>query len=98
MDALRLYTSRGTAWHVPAATGLAEKVRTACFDHTTNRWRIPLAPEHIESVAYAFYLKAQTGSTAEANRFARDHGVIYRTDPATGRLTAIRLPAPARSR
>jgi hypothetical protein len=41
-------------------------VRTAHFDRPNNRWRMTLAKEQVEMVAYAFYLRA-SGSVAEAN-------------------------------
>jgi hypothetical protein len=92
MDALRLYVNPGPAWSVPPAEGLAERVRTALFDRSGNRWRLYLTREQIESAAYAFHLRALTGSVAEANRFAREYDIAYRTDPATGRPSAVTMP------
>ncbi|MER6075332.1 DUF6417 family protein [Streptomyces sp. NPDC001817] len=43
-----------------------------------------MTSEQIESVAYAFYPRFMGGSAAEANRFARESGVVFH--PA--RLTA----------
>ncbi|MGW2492340.1 DUF6417 family protein [Streptomyces sp. NPDC001606] len=77
MDALRVYLSSGARLRVLPAAGLAERVRTACFDRARNRWALCLDEEQVESVAYAFYLRSMCGSTAEANRFARQYGVVF---------------------
>ncbi|MFC9932435.1 DUF6417 family protein [Streptomyces sp. NPDC127190] len=77
MDALRVYLSSGARLRVPPAAGLAERVRTACFDRAGNRWSLCLDEEQVKSVAYAFYLRSMCGSTAEANRFARQYGVVF---------------------
>ncbi|MGW5433230.1 DUF6417 family protein [Streptomyces sp. NPDC004059] len=63
----------GALLRVPPAEGLAERVRTACFDRAGNRWPLCLNSEHIESVAYAFHLRSMAGSVTEANRFAREY-------------------------
>ncbi|MFD5589426.1 DUF6417 family protein [Streptomyces sp. NPDC127063] len=90
MDALRVYANLGPVLRVAPADGLVERVRTAYFDRPGNRWRMTLTTEQIDSVAYAFYLRALSGSVAEANWFARKYGVTYRVDPATGRPGAVR--------
>ncbi|MFC9931948.1 DUF6417 family protein [Streptomyces sp. NPDC127190] len=77
MDALRVYLSSGARLRVPPAAGLAERVRTACFDRVGKRWALCLDEAQVESVAYAFYLRSMCGSTAEANRFARQYGVVF---------------------
>ncbi|MFF9229282.1 DUF6417 family protein [Streptomyces sp. NPDC014820] len=97
MDALRVYTNLMPVLRVPPADGLVERVRTAYFDRPNNRWRMALTAEQIETVAYAFYLRALSGSVAEANRFARDYGVSYRLDPSAGSPAAARLPVHAKS-
>ncbi|MFF9212900.1 MULTISPECIES: DUF6417 family protein [unclassified Streptomyces] len=90
MDALRVCTSLAPTLRVPPADGLVERVRTAYFDRPGNRWRMTLTTAQIDSVAYAFYLRALSGSVAEANWFAREYGVTYRVDPSTGRPGAVR--------
>ncbi|MFF9815180.1 DUF6417 family protein [Streptomyces sp. NPDC014006] len=56
-----------------------------------NRWRLALTPQQIDAVAHAFYLRALSGSGAEANGFGREYGVTYRVDPTTGRPGVVRL-------
>ncbi|MER6565126.1 DUF6417 family protein [Streptomyces sp. NPDC001093] len=46
-----------------------------------NCWSLYLTSEQIESVAYAFYLRFMGGSAAEANRFAREYGVVFHSRP-----------------
>ncbi|MEU2736948.1 DUF6417 family protein [Streptomyces sp. NPDC007095] len=41
-----------------------------------------LTPEQMESVAYALWLHRMTGSAAEANRFAREYGIVHSPSPA----------------
>lgn len=94
MDALRVYTTLAPTLRVPPADGLAERVRNAYFDRPNNRWRLALTAPQMETVAYAFYLRAITGSVAEANRFAREYGVTYRVDPTSGRHEVVRLHSP----
>ncbi|MGV9626524.1 DUF6417 family protein [Streptomyces sp. NPDC003487] len=93
MDALRVYTHLGPVLRVVPADGLVERVRTAYFDRPGNRWRMTLTTAQIDSVAYAFYLHALRGSIAEANWFAREYGVIYQVDQASGRPGAVGLRA-----
>jgi hypothetical protein len=81
----------GALLRVPPAEGLAERVRTACFDRAGNRWPLCLNSEHIESVAYAFHLRSMGGSVTEANRFAREYGVAFRPDRSTNSLRLTRL-------
>ncbi|WP_433455248.1 DUF6417 family protein [Streptomyces sp. CA-142005] len=76
MDALRLYVHLGARLRKPPADGLEEKVRTT--RRLGNLWILHLNEEQIESVAYAFYVRSVGGSTAEANRFGREHGVTFR--------------------
>ncbi|MGV9625420.1 DUF6417 family protein [Streptomyces sp. NPDC003487] len=90
MDALRVYANVAPVLRVPPADGLVERVRTAYFDRPGNRWRMTLTTAQIDSVAYAFYLRALSGSVAEANWFAREYGVTFRIEPATGRPGAVR--------
>lgn len=94
MDAVRLYMSIGPLLRVPAATGLAERVRSASFAKDSNRWTLRLSPEQIESVAYAFYLHSVSGSVTEANRFAREYGITLQVDDETGTLQPTELGGP----
>ncbi|MFD5589332.1 DUF6417 family protein [Streptomyces sp. NPDC127063] len=82
MDALRVYVNLLPGLCVPPADGLVERVRTAHFDRPNNRWRMALTHEQIETVAYAFYLRAHSGSAAEANQFTREYGITYRPEVA----------------
>ncbi|MFD4553499.1 DUF6417 family protein [Streptomyces sp. NPDC058469] len=45
------------------------------------------------SAAYGFYLHRLGGSAAEANRFGREYGAIYRSSPTAGEPTLIRMTA-----
>ncbi|WP_181139555.1 DUF6417 family protein [Streptomyces sp. Ru71] len=96
MDALRVYISLSPTLRVPPADERVERVCTAYFDRPHNRWRLPLTTAQLESVAYAFHLRALTGSVAEANQFARDYGVAFRRDPAIGRAHGRRHALPSR--
>ncbi|MFE2491158.1 DUF6417 family protein [Streptomyces mirabilis] len=66
-----------------AALRVAEQVRAASCDHGIKRWRLHLTQKQkqkqnqIESVAYGLWLYRMTGSAAEANRFAREYGVVH---------------------
>ncbi|MET8411291.1 DUF6417 family protein [Streptomyces sp. NPDC005195] len=90
MAALRVFVGLAGRLRVSPAAGLAEQVRTASCDHGIKRWRLHLTPEQIESVAYGFWLHRLTGSAAEANRFSREYGAIYRapTSAADRQATA----------
>ncbi|WP_323138659.1 DUF6417 family protein [Streptomyces mirabilis] len=46
-------------------------------DHGIKRWRLQLAQEQMDSVAYGLWLHRMTGSAAEANRFVREYGVVH---------------------
>ncbi|MFI6803819.1 DUF6417 family protein [Streptomyces luteogriseus] len=83
MGAVRVFVSLAKELATAPADGLAERVRTASFSRTDNRWRLCLTEEQIVSVAYGLYLHRLTSSEAEANRFARDYGVTFRPSPAT---------------
>lgn len=89
MSAVRVFVSLAHELAMPAADGLAERVRTASFSRTDNRWRLCLTEEQITSVAYGLCLHRLTSSEAEANRFARDYGVAYRPDPVTRQPTSV---------
>ncbi|MEU5445443.1 DUF6417 family protein [Streptomyces griseofuscus] len=91
MDALRRYLSLTQQLRVPPAAGLAERVRTAYSDRAKSRWITCLTEEQATSAAYAFFLHSVHGSVAEANRFAREYGTVYRVDTSTGRLRPARL-------
>jgi hypothetical protein len=60
-----------------AALRVAEQVRAASCDHGIKRWRLHLTQKQMESVAYGLWLHWMTGSAAEANRFAREYGVVH---------------------
>ncbi|MEU1569501.1 DUF6417 family protein [Streptomyces mirabilis] len=62
---------------MPPTDGLAEQVRAASCDHGIKRWRLYLTEEQMGSVAYGLWLHRMTGSAAEANRFAREYGVVH---------------------
>ncbi|MGW4994885.1 DUF6417 family protein [Streptomyces mirabilis] len=77
MAALRVFVGLTGQLRVPPGDGLAEQVRTASCDHGIKRWRLYLTQEQMESVAYGLWLHRMTGSAAEANRFAREYGVVH---------------------
>ncbi|MGW1269715.1 hypothetical protein [Streptomyces sp. NPDC002491] len=52
--ALRLFTALADRLRVPAADGLAERVRDARREAAVNRHVLYLSPEQMASVAYAF--------------------------------------------
>ncbi|MER5927791.1 DUF6417 family protein [Streptomyces mirabilis] len=60
-----------------AALRVAEQVRAASCDHGIKRWRLHLTQMQMDSVAYGLWLYRMTGSAAEANRFAREYGVVH---------------------
>ncbi|MFF4363489.1 DUF6417 family protein [Streptomyces sp. NPDC001604] len=84
MDAVRVFVSLARDLATGPAEGLAERVRTAPFSRSGNCWQLCLTEEQTTSVAYALYLHRLSRSEAEANRFARDYNIVYRTVPATG--------------
>ncbi|MGF1238298.1 DUF6417 family protein [Streptomyces sp. 2-6] len=86
MGTVRRYVQVGERLRVRPADGLAERVRGAAFDRSGNRWSLFLTGEQIESVAYALYLHSVGGSVAEANRFARTCGLVFRAGRETGVL------------
>ncbi|WP_067118579.1 DUF6417 family protein [Streptomyces yokosukanensis] len=96
MDALRVFVRVGAQLRVPPADGLADRVCTAHFDRAGNRWSLCLDAEQIQSVAYALYLRSMGGSITEANRFAREYGVAFRMDVASGGPRPFRLRRPSR--
>ncbi|MEU2742592.1 DUF6417 family protein [Streptomyces sp. NPDC007095] len=77
MAALRVFVGLTGGLRVPPTDGLAEQVRSASCDHGIKRWRLYLTQEQMESVAYGLWLHRMTGSAAEANRFAREYGVVH---------------------
>ncbi|MFE5374551.1 DUF6417 family protein [Streptomyces mirabilis] len=77
MAALRVFVGLADQLRVPSADGLAEQVRAASCDHGIKRWRLYLTPEQVASVAYGLRLHRMTGSAAQANRFAREYGVVH---------------------
>ncbi|MFE4824575.1 DUF6417 family protein [Streptomyces sp. NPDC056704] len=66
-------------------------------DHGIKRWRLYLAAEQMGSVAYGLWLHRMTGSAAEANRFAREYGVVHSPARAAdeGPPAVDRLPSAA---
>ncbi|MFG2780253.1 DUF6417 family protein [Streptomyces prunicolor] len=93
MVALRVFVALADELATPPAEGLAEQVRGARFTPTDKRWRLHLTQEQIASAAYGLYLHRLGGSAAEANRFGREYGAIYRSPPTAGEPTLIRVPA-----
>ncbi|WP_371651923.1 DUF6417 family protein [Streptomyces mirabilis] len=77
MAALRAFVGLTGQLRAPPADGLAEQVRTASCDHGIKRWRLYLTQKQMNSVAYGLWLHRMTGSAAEANRFAREYGVVH---------------------
>ncbi|MGW0731823.1 DUF6417 family protein [Streptomyces sp. NPDC002851] len=91
MDAVRVFVRLAGDLTTGPAEGLAERVRTAPFSRSDNRWRLCLTQEQTASVAYALYLHRMSNSEAEANRFARDYGIVYRPSPTTGTTVPVIL-------
>ncbi|MFD9657739.1 DUF6417 family protein [Streptomyces mirabilis] len=77
MAALSVFVGLDGQLRVPPADGLAEQGHTASCDHEIKRWRLHLTQEQIASVAYGLWLHRMTGSVADANRFARENGVVH---------------------
>ncbi|MER5908514.1 DUF6417 family protein [Streptomyces mirabilis] len=77
MAAPRVFVGLADRLRMPPADGLAEQVRAASCDHGIKRWRLYLTPEQVASVAYGLWLHPMTGSATEANRFAREYGVVH---------------------
>ncbi|MER6562118.1 DUF6417 family protein [Streptomyces sp. NPDC001027] len=77
LTALRLFVALAGRLRVPAADGLAERVRDARRDTAVNRHVLYLSPEQMASAAYAFWLHKMSGSALEANRFTRDYGISH---------------------
>ncbi|MFD7603379.1 DUF6417 family protein [Streptomyces mirabilis] len=98
MAALRVFVALSGQLRVPPAAGLAEQVRSASCDHGIKRWRLHLTAEQMESVAYGLWLHRMTGSAAEANRFAREYGVVHSPAGAAdeGPAAVDGLPSTAR--
>ncbi|MFE4998423.1 DUF6417 family protein [Streptomyces mirabilis] len=48
-----------------------------CTRHGIKRWWLYLTQEQAASVAYGLWLHRMAGSAAEANRFAREYGVVH---------------------
>lgn len=93
MGALRIFTTLAHELATPPTKGLAERVRSARFNPGNNRWHLYLTEEQIASAAYGFYLHRLGGSAAEANRFGREYGAVYRSSPTAGEPTLIRMTA-----
>ncbi|MFJ6725933.1 DUF6417 family protein [Streptomyces sp. NPDC091281] len=92
MESVRVYLAMRERQGVVPAPGFEERVRAAHFDRAANRWLVPLNAAQVDSVAYALFLRSGTGMVGEANRFAREYGVIYTADKSTGRVHASRFP------
>jgi hypothetical protein len=86
MDAVRVFVSLTAdhLYHAPAA-GLEEQVRAAVHDRALGRWLLCLTREQVKSVAYGLWLHSMTRSVAEANRFGREYGIVYRPTPDEAR-------------
>jgi hypothetical protein len=86
MDALRVFVSLTAdhLYHAPAP-GLEEQVRAAVHDRALGRWLLYLTRKQMESVAYGLWLHSMTRSVAEANRFGREYGIVYRPTPDEAR-------------
>ncbi|MEU6379563.1 DUF6417 family protein [Streptomyces sp. NPDC046909] len=91
MDAVRVFVRLAHALATGPAEGLAERVRTAPFSRSDNRWWLCLTQQQITSVAYALHLHRLTNSEAEANAFARDYGIVCRPSPTTGTPVPVTL-------
>ena len=94
MTAVRTFVGLADELENMPAPGLAERVREAKQDHGAGRWLLYLTREQMESVAYGLWLHGMAGSSAEANRFGREYGIVHvpvdsrrvHEDPDTQRL------------
>ncbi|MFH8939475.1 DUF6417 family protein [Streptomyces griseosporeus] len=93
MDVARVFVSLADHLRVPPADGLAEQVRAAVHDRALARWLLCLTRGQMESLAYGLWLHGITRSVAEANRFGREYGIVYRPAGSGPPATA---PAPRR--
>ncbi|MER5430251.1 DUF6417 family protein [Streptomyces sp. NPDC002588] len=75
-----LFVGMAAELRTPPALGLVEQVCRAVPDRGAGRWQLYLTHEQMESAAYGFWLHQQTGSAAEANRFARGYGVVHQSE------------------
>ncbi|MFF8025146.1 DUF6417 family protein [Streptomyces sp. NPDC007896] len=94
MAALRVFIGLTNELQVPPSDGLAEQVRTASCDHGLKRGRLYLTGEQIASVAYGFWLHRMTGSAGEANRFAREYGIVHTPGQENALGSSPDLPRP----
>ncbi|MFI1177497.1 hypothetical protein [Streptomyces melanogenes] len=78
MAVLRRYVTLSAQLRCPPADGLEEALREAYQDAPGSRYEVWLTEQQMTSVARAFFLERVTGGTAAGNRYAREHGVIYR--------------------
>ncbi|MER7693247.1 DUF6417 family protein [Streptomyces sp. NPDC097610] len=96
--ALRVFVGLAGGLRVPPVEGLAKQVRAASCDHGIKRWRLCLTPEQTASVAYGLWLHQMTGSAAEANRFAREYGVVHYPARASDNGASVGDGLPSASR
>ncbi|MFF7884089.1 DUF6417 family protein [Streptomyces sp. NPDC007896] len=82
MAALRVFVGLTNQLRAPPADVLAEQVRAASCDHGIKRWRLHLTQKQMNCVANGLWLHRMTGSAAEANRFAREYGIVHSPSPA----------------
>ncbi|MFD9484612.1 hypothetical protein ACFWBX_11515 [Streptomyces sp. NPDC059991] len=78
MAVLRRYVALSANLRCPAAEGLDVAVREAVQDAPGSRFEVWLTERQMASVARAFFLERVAGGTAAGNRYAREHGAVYR--------------------
>ncbi|MGW1761051.1 DUF6417 family protein [Streptomyces mirabilis] len=87
MVAQRVFGGRADQLRVPSIDGLAEQVCTASCDHGIKRWWLYLTQEQAASMAPELWLHRIADSAAEANRFAREYGVVHSLARDLGEVT-----------
>ncbi|MEU5438889.1 hypothetical protein AB0G73_36930 [Streptomyces sp. NPDC020719] len=75
---LRRYVTLSAQLRCPPAEGLEDALREAHQDAPGGRYELWLTEPQMDSVARAFFMERVAGATAAGNRYAREHGAIYR--------------------
>ncbi|MFF9627293.1 DUF6417 family protein [Streptomyces griseosporeus] len=78
MDVGWVFVSLAGELQVPPTEGLAEAVRAAVHDRAPARWLLCLTQKQMSSLAYGLWPHGITRSVAEANRFGREYGIVFR--------------------
>lgn len=85
MAVLRRYVALSARLRCPPAEGLEEALREAYQDAPGSRYEVWLTEQQMNTVARAFFMERVAGATAAGNRYAREHGAVYRRGEKRGR-------------